>query len=127
MNIDPQTLSLAIQIATAMQSQSTTEAQASAHPLIGRKVLIRDHRAGVYCGTLTEIDVHAGTATLSDARQIWYWRGAAACTGIAARGIVEGSKVCPSVESVTCLDVVQAMPMTDEAWECVRDYAEWTP
>lgn len=125
MNIDPSTLSLAIRIATAMQSHDTPTPPTD--PLIGRKVLVRDHRAGVFCGELTQIDVQAGTATLTSARQIWYWTGAAATTGIAARGIGEDSKVCPTVEAVYCRDVVQVMPMTNAAWECVSSYPEWTP
>jgi len=125
--MNEKTLALAIRIAAALQdgdAPALTPAPAK-HHLIGKRVLVRDHKAGVYCGVLTAMDVEAGTAELRDARQVWYWTGAAATPGIAARGVGEGSKIGPKVEAVVCCDVVQVMPMTSQAWESVMGAPEW--
>jgi len=101
--------------------------QTAAEGLLGRIVLVRDHRAGVYCGGLESTNVREKSAILSNARQAYYWTGAAATPGIAARGVGEHSKIGPTVESVVLLDVVQLMPMTDEAWATIRDAKAWDP
>ena len=101
--------------------------QTAANGLRGRIVLVRDHRAGVYCGVLSSTNVREKSAILTDARQVYYWTGAAATPGIAARGVGEDSKSGPFVESVVLLDVGQLMPMTREAWATIRDAEEWAP
>lgn len=125
-------IAMAIQIAQALGSGGAAEArpaqaQALGHPLVGRHVVVRDDKAGVYAGTLATIDVAGGTAELSSARQIWYWTGAAATPGIAAHGVGPGSKIGPVVESIVCCDVVSVVPMTTKAQACVMDYEEWAP
>ena len=99
--------------------------QAQASSLAGRRVLVRDHRAGVYCGTLQSADVVNKVGTVTDARQVYYWEGAAATPGIAARGVGSGSKIGPVVELVELCDVVQIMPMTHEAWATIEDAPVW--
>lgn len=101
--------------------------QTTANGLLGRIVLVRDHRAGVYCGVLESTNVREKSAVLTHGRQVYYWTGAAATPGIAARGVGANSKIGPTVESVVLLDVVQMMPMTDDAWATIRDAEEWAP
>ncbi len=124
-------IALAIKIAQALDGQNPTatdpadEVQAQAHALVGRRVLVRDNRAGVYCGTLESADVREGLAVLTDCRHVYYWTGAAATTGIAARGVGGGSKIGPVTERIDLLDTVSLMPMTDAAWETISNAPEW--
>ena len=95
--------------------------------LIGKYVIVRDHRAGVIAGTLTSFDAATKSATMCRARKIWYWVGAAAVEGLADRGPREGSKICPEVSTVVCLDVVQVVAIGPEASEIIHAYEEWRP
>ena len=96
--------------------------------MIDTIVLIRDHRAGVYVGALAAFDAAAKTATMTGARKIWYWSGAASVDGIAVRGIDRAkSKVCAAVEQVHLLDVVQVIACTSDGAESVLGAPEWRP
>ena len=96
--------------------------------MIGQKVLIRDHKAGIHVGVLHSFDAATKTAELRDARKIWYWAGAASCHGIAARGLdTAESKIAPIVSAVISCDVVEIVAMTDKAFSCVIGAPEWTP
>ena len=96
--------------------------------MLGQKVLIRDHRAGVHVGVLHSFDAATKTAELRSARKIWYWVGAASCHGIAARGLdAAQSKIAPMVAAVISCDVVEIVTMTAQAWDCVILAPEWTP
>ena len=96
--------------------------------LINRTVLIRDDMAGVYVGTLTGIDVAAGSAVLTGARQVWNWEGAAATPGIAARGIRHsGARVGPVTEMITLGAVCAAILCTTEGAKSVMSAPVWAP
>jgi len=103
--------------------QQTAEAR-----LVGQTVLIRDNMAGVYVGTLAAIDVTAGSAVLTDSRQIWSWQGAAATPGIAARGIQHaGSRVGPVTDVAAFSAVCAAILCTEEGAASVLSAPVWTP
>lgn len=96
--------------------------------LIGKVVLVRDHRAGVLVGKLVSFDPATKTAHLKDARKVWYWSGAAAVEGIATRGLShEKSKVSPVVASSVCMDVVQLIECATAGAEAVMTAPEWKP
>lgn len=58
--------------------------------LIGKKVLVRSSEAGVYFGTLEQVE--GTTVRLANVRNIWYWEGATCLAQIANDGI-NGGKV----------------------------------
>lgn len=96
--------------------------------LVGKVVLVRDHRAGVLVGTLVSFDAASKTAELKNARKIWYWTGAAAVEGIAARGLSHsGSKVSPPVSTSVCMDAIQILECSMDGAESVRSAPEWKP
>lgn len=41
---------------------------------VGQYCIIRSDRAGVFAGTVSEVD--GQTVILNDARRLWYWTGA---------------------------------------------------
>jgi len=90
---------------------------------LGTYVLIRDDKAGVLIGTLSELD--GSSWTLLGARKIWSWTGAAAVEGIAAKGLGAGSKVTPQVEVQTGRHLVQCIKVATEVVEAIRSFPEW--
>jgi len=96
--------------------------------LIEKLVIVRDNRAGVHFGTLAAFDATSKSATLTDARKVWFWRGAASCHGLAARGLDHReSKVCPVVGRVVLLDVVEVVECSDAGASSLRECPEWKP
>lgn len=94
--------------------------------MIGKTVLVRDHRAGIHVGTLVEFDAAAKTATLTGARKVWYWFGAASCHGVAAGGLShQQSKVGPVVALVTSCDVVEVVLCSASGAASVAGAPEW--
>jgi hypothetical protein len=92
----------------------------------GSLVLVRDDKAGVHVGTLVALSAEA--VTLSNARKVWYWTGAASVHGIAVRGLSQaGSKVAPMVSEVISFHVCEVVEMTNEGYASVMECPEWTP
>ena len=54
---------------------------------IGKKVIIRTNRAGVFYGTLSEYDAVTRIAEIKDCRRLWYWSGAASLSQLANEGV----------------------------------------
>ena len=56
--------------------------------LIGKKVIIRSYGAGVFFGTLNEVEKceDKWTVELLDCRRLWYWEGACSITQLAVDG-----------------------------------------
>lgn len=79
---------------------------------INKKVLVRSYDAGVYFGTL--IEVEGDVARLENVRNIWEWQGASCLSQIANDGI-KGGKVSPVVDSMVVLRVCQMMLLSDRA------------
>ena len=96
--------------------------------LVGSIVLVRDNRAGIHVGRLESYDLAAKIATMSGARKVWYWVGAASCHGIAASGLNHnGSKVGPVVGLVASCDVVEIVLCSKEGAESVGSAPVWKP
>jgi len=75
-------------------------------------VLVRSVNAGVYFGTLEEIE--GQTVRLSDVRNIYKWEGASCLAQIANDGI-RGGQVSQIVSEVIITDVCQIYPLTEIA------------
>lgn len=91
--------------------------------LVGRRVVVRDHMAGVYCGTLAWVDGAAWA--LTEARQAHYWTGAAATPGLAVRGPT-GGRIGPACD-IAGESLVSIMPCTDAAAAAWDAQQEWRP
>lgn len=96
--------------------------------MLGQSVLVRDNRAGIHVGTLDDYNPAAKYATLSKARKVWYWSGAASCHGIAERGLNHAnSKVGPVVTLVSSTDVVEVVLCSEAGAASVATAPEWKP
>lgn len=78
----------------------------------GKKVLVRSAEAGVYIGTM--VDMQGEQVELANVRNIWSWEGASCLSQIANCGI-KGGRVSPIVKSMVINRCCQVMPLTEEA------------
>ena len=92
--------------------------------LIGKKVIARIDRAGVFFGTLEAKD--SEITRMTDVRRIYYWEGALSVTDMSANGIKNGkiSGVAKSVEFETD-KVLELNECTDKASEKIEGMNLW--
>ena len=92
--------------------------------LLGKKIIARIDRAGVFHGTLDYID--GEIIRLKDARRIYYWNGALSVTDIAAKGIT-GGKVTIPVTTVEFMSdkVVELNECSEEASKSIEAIKPW--
>lgn len=93
--------------------------------MIGKKVIIRADKAGVFFGTLTEKE--GSEVELTNCRRLWYWEGAASISQLAIDGTAtpENCKFTKSVESIVILGVVEIIPCTEKAINSIEAVEEW--
>ena len=93
--------------------------------LIGKKVIIRAYGAGVFYGTLNEVD--GDTVELTHARRLWYWDGAASLSQLAAEGVKapENCKFTVTVDSIVINKVMETIPATAEAQKSIEAVKVW--
>jgi hypothetical protein len=87
--------------------------------------IIRTDRAGVFFGQIKERN--GSEATLTNARKLHYWSGAAAVEQIAEEGVkhTKNCRFTMTVPEITVLGVIQINPCTDKAVENIKSIAEW--
>ena len=92
---------------------------------IGKKVLIRADRAGVFFGTLTA--KNGDEVQLSNVRKIHYWEGAAAVEQLSVTGSSKPNscRITVEVEELTIMQVIQIIPLTDAAITNLENISVW--
>lgn len=93
--------------------------------LIGKKVIVRSDRAGVFFGTLSAKE--GNEVQLTNARKLFYWSGAAAIEQLALDG-VNNPKSCQFTvvnSEITIMGVIQINPCTEKAITNLENVAEW--
>lgn len=90
---------------------------------IGKKVLVRSCDAGVYFGTLEDMD--GDQCLLSNVRNIWHWTGATCLSQVANDGVT-GNKIGPVVGSMLLNGCCQVMPLSDKAIVNLENQPVWT-
>ena len=93
--------------------------------MIGKKVIIRADRAGVFFGTLKEKN---GTeVTLENARRLWYWDGAASISQLAVTGTTapDNCKFTMVVPEIVIMGVIEIIPCSVEAIQSVEGVSVW--
>ena len=92
--------------------------------LIGKKIIARIERSGVFHGTLDHID--NDIMRLKNARRIYYWNGALSVTDMAAKGIT-GGKVTIPVSTVEFMSdkVVELNECSDDATKSIETIKPW--
>lgn len=97
--------------------------------LIGKRVIIRANRAGVFYGTLNEVEPLGDkyTVELGSARRLWYWDGAASITQLAVDGTKkpDSCKFTMRQESVVVDGVIEIHGATEKAIKSIEAVKEW--
>lgn len=87
--------------------------------------IIRCDRAGVFFAKIAER--RGSEADLVDCRRLWYWDGAASLSQLAVDGVSKpgNCKFTVTVPSMTVLGVIEVIPCSEKAAECIRRVREW--
>jgi hypothetical protein len=91
----------------------------------GDDVIVRTRSAGVFAGTLKSFK--DGTATLSKARRLWYWAGAASLSQLSVEGTSNpsGCKFPVEVSEVTLPETIEILPVTPKARASIDSVKVW--
>lgn len=92
---------------------------------IGKKVIVRGDRSGVFFGTLKEKE--GQEVVLANCRRLWYWEGAASISQLAAEGTTNpgGCKFTISVDEIGILDAIEIIPCTENAVQSIEKVSVW--
>ena len=117
-------LSLALRLAGDTQKTDTVAPVANDH-FTGHYCIVRSARAGVFAGTVTHRN--GQEVTMTNARRIWYWDGAASLSQLAIHGTSkpENCKFPEAVPSVVLFEVIEILPATASAEQSIKGVAEW--
>lgn len=93
--------------------------------LLGKKVIVRGDRSGVFFGTL--VAKEGREVELNNCRRLWYWDGAASISQIAVDGVSKPSrcKFTVSVDSILIEDVIEIIPCTEKAISIIEGVDLW--
>jgi hypothetical protein len=92
---------------------------------IGDYVIVRSDSAGVFAGTLEKED--GKEVTLTDARRLWYWSGAATLSQLAMEGTKDPTKCkfpC-AVSRVKIKESIELLDVTPEAKKSIEGVKIW--
>ena len=97
--------------------------------MIGKRVIIRADRAGVFYGTLSEVESNGDKlqVALTDLRRLWYWDGACSLTQLAEDGTVKPDECKFTIRqaSAVIIGVIEILPCTEAACESIEQVEEW--
>ena len=111
MDLDNLTIGEARKLAAMFGGQSQC---ATPHPFVGRFVIIRSRNAGVHSGVLKSVD--GASATLTNARRLWRWRGANTLNEVALHGVsTDWTRNSESVAEISIVDICEIIPCSDKA------------
>lgn len=96
---------------------------------IGKKVIIRASRAGVFFGTLVSKDnTPSGCeVTLKDCRRLWYWEGACSLSQLALEGTKKPNscKFSVTIPDITIIGAIEIIPCSDDAVSSIESVMVW--
>ena len=92
---------------------------------IGKRVIVRGDRSGVFFGTLAQRE--GKEVKLTDCRRLWYWEGAASNFQLATDGVTapQNCKFTVRVKEIEILDAIEVIPCAEEAIKSIENVTEW--
>lgn len=88
-------------------------------------VIVRCQSAGVFAGDLAQKT--RDEVTLTNARRLWYWDGAATLSQLAMEGVKSPDK-CKfprEVDEITLMGVIEIIPASPEAESSIKSVKIW--
>lgn len=94
--------------------------------MIGKFVIVRAYRAGVFAGTVESRN--GNEIVLTNARRLWYWEGAASLSQMAMSGttLPDRCKFPTPVDRVTLLDAFEVLDTTEAAQQSIMSVPVWS-
>ena len=88
-------------------------------------VMVRGDRSGVFVGNLEKRE--GREVTLTNARRIWYWSGAASLSQLAQSGTSdpENCKFPEPVDRILILDAIEILTVSEEAKKSIEGVKIW--
>lgn len=88
-------------------------------------VIVRTYSAGVFAGYLKSRK--GQEVTLTDARRLWYWKGAASLSQLAVDGVSspQECKFPAEVANVELLQAIEILDVTKKAQASIASVAVW--
>lgn len=107
--------------AIAEMFNAAPSAQATAHPFVGKYVIVRCYSAGVHAGELVSQD--GDQVILKNSRRLWQWtaKSGVALSGLAVSGLKSG-KVDTLLPEIFLTGAIETIPTTDTARDSINDY-----
>ena len=97
--------------------------------LIGKKVIIRSYGAGVFFGTLNEVEQCEDkyTVELLNCRRLWHWAGACSITQLAVDGTKNplDCKFTLTEPSIVVSSVIEIHECSGNAITSIESVSEW--
>lgn len=93
--------------------------------MLGKKVIIRGDRSGVFFGTLES--QNGREVKLTNCRRLWYWDGAASISQLAIDGTVapQNCKFTVVVPEIEILDAIEVILCTEKAIASIEAVSVW--
>jgi len=87
--------------------------------------IVRTYSAGVFAGNLVEQDGKCGT--VKNAIRLWYWKGAASLSQLAAEGVrcPKECKFAMPVAEVRLTEIIEVIPCTEAAYNNIQAVPLW--
>lgn len=93
--------------------------------MVGKYCIVRTYSAGVFAGVVTARE--GKEVVVSNARRLWFWKGAASLSQLAMDGTSDPSGCkfpCP-VDEVLLTDVIEIIPTTDRGRASIEGVKIW--
>jgi len=92
---------------------------------IGKKVIVRGDRSGMFFGVLAERN--GREVKLTKCRRLWYWDGAASNFQLAAEGVTAplNCKFTVMIDEIEIFDAIEVLPCTGKAIASIESVAIW--
>ena len=89
-------------------------------------VLVRTYSAGVFAGFIKE--KNGKEITLTDARRIWYWAGAASLSELAVLGTSKPNdcKFPIAIPEITLTEAIEIIPISSKAKKSIESVKVWS-
>ncbi len=125
MNIDNMTIGEAKAIAALFSNQPQPQPQPQpegAHPMIGRRCVIRTYSAGVHIGDVMSV-TNGMEVLLNNALRLWKWEGGGLSLSAVARNGIKGGRLNRTGE-IYLTNVIEFIPITERANKTYEQFIE---
>jgi hypothetical protein len=121
MNIDNMTIGEAKAIAALFFNQPQPQPE-GAHPMIGRRCVIRTYSAGVHIGDVVSV-TNGMEVLLNNALRLWKWEGGGLSLSAVANNGIKGGRLNRTGE-IYLTNVIEFIPITERANKTYEQFIE---